>query len=149
MHYTFFFLLLIPFFSNAHPGIGIVKDSHNNIYYTDLAQVWKVSPNGTKTIAVPQVHTHELYMDAKDNLYGQHSLYSGEKTNRWSYYIWRLNATGKLDTILKPTDGFFIEDYSFARDATGAMYWIQQGIPEKIIKTTPDKKKHGTCIWQF
>ncbi|HLA68420.1 MAG TPA: hypothetical protein VJN65_01860 [Bacteroidota bacterium] len=36
----------------AHPGIGIVMDSKGNVYYTDLKRVWKIAPNGQKTIAV-------------------------------------------------------------------------------------------------
>lgn len=31
----------------AHPGIGIVMDSKGNVFYTDLKQVWKISPDGT------------------------------------------------------------------------------------------------------
>lgn len=33
--------LLVSFISEGHPGIGIVKDSKGNIYYTDLAKSGK------------------------------------------------------------------------------------------------------------
>lgn len=135
MESPFFFLPFTQVF--AHPGIGIVADSKGNIYYTDLEHVWKVTPDGTKTIAVLNVHTHELYMNNNDDLFGQHSIYSGEATNRWSHYIWRLRANGILDTIKPLTEGFFIEDYSFARDTAGNMYWVQQGNEDRIMKTTP------------
>jgi len=39
-------LFLISVLGIAHPGIGIVKDSKGNIFYTDLKQVWKISPDG-------------------------------------------------------------------------------------------------------
>jgi hypothetical protein len=138
MKHLFAFLLLLPALSFAHPGIGIVSDSRGNIFYTDLEQVWKVSPDGNKTIAVPGVHTHQLYMDGDDALFGQHSIYSGEATNRWSHCIWRLRADGVLDTVKPNTEGFFIENYSFTRDADGNMYWVQQGKEEHIVKTAPD-----------
>ena len=64
--------------SFAHPGIGIVKDRKGNIYYTDLKQVWKIDKSGTKTMVVNNVHSHELYMDAEDNLYGEHLWYNGK-----------------------------------------------------------------------
>ena len=56
----------------AHPGVGIVNDSKGNIYYTDLKHIWKIDTLGRKSIAVPHVHSHELYMDEHDNLYGEH-----------------------------------------------------------------------------
>jgi len=42
----------------AHPGIGIVKDSRGNIYYTDLSRVWKIGADGKKSAVVNNVHTH-------------------------------------------------------------------------------------------
>ena len=137
MKWSLLFFLLSFMQVFAHPGIGIVNDSRGNIYYTDLEQVWKVAPDGSKTIAVRGVHTHELYMDDNDALFGQHSIYSGEGTNRWFHYIWRLRPNGILDTMKPLTEGFFIENYSFARDAAGNMYWVQQGEKERIVKTTP------------
>src|SRR5688572_33457006 len=84
--FSFFFLLIfwlvVPNKSFSHPGVGIVKDSKNNIYYTDLQYIWKVSPDGKKTAVVSNVHTHELYMDPDDNLYGEHLWYNGERLNR-------------------------------------------------------------------
>ncbi|MEO6584619.1 MAG: hypothetical protein ABIO05_09860, partial [Ferruginibacter sp.] len=66
-------LFLIVFLNMAHayghPGIAIVKDSRGNIFYSDLTQVFKIT-NGKITVVVPNVHTHELYIDAADNLYG-------------------------------------------------------------------------------
>lgn len=130
--------LWIAFVASAHPGIGIVKDSRGNIYYTDLYRVWKIDKYGKKTVAVPVVHTHELYMDKADNLFGEHSLYSGEATNRWSHYVWRLNAAGVLDTAVPHTDGFYIEDFSFVQDEAGAAYWVQHWKEDRLMKTGAD-----------
>jgi hypothetical protein len=129
-----FRLLLILFChitiqSFAHPGIGIVKDNKGFIYYTDLEKVWKVNPKTLhKTVVVPNVHTHELYMDANDNLFGQHSLYSGEQTNRWSHYIWKLSNTGKIETVVPLTDGFYIDNFTFVSDKNGNQYWNQHWV---------------------
>jgi hypothetical protein len=135
-----FFVLIISFFiyqtTNAHPGTGLVQDRKGNIFYTDLEHVWKISPEGIKSIAVKNVHTHHLYMDANYNLYGQHSIYSGEATNKWYHYLWRLNANGSLDTIRGVTEGFYIENFSFTRDENENMYWVKIGNPDKIIRTS-------------
>ena len=133
----FYFLFIISHSLLAHPGIGIVKDSKGNIYYTDLSQVWKITPDGNKTTVVQHVHTHELYMDANDDLYGEHLWYNGESLDTWGHYAWCLRHTGKLDTIIKPTEGF-LTDYSFVRDSTGNMYWVQRFIVSKFKKKTTD-----------
>ena len=73
--------LLICLVAEAHPGIGIVEDSKGNIFYTDLEKVWKISKDGTKKVVVNNVHTHELYIDETDNLFGEHLWYNGDQKN--------------------------------------------------------------------
>ena len=131
----FIFLFLVSFTIAAHPGIGIVKDRKGNIYYTDLAKVWKISLDETKTIVVNGVHTHELYMDEHDNLYGEHLWYNGESRDTWGHYVWCLKNTGELVKEINPTEGF-LTNYSFARDSLGNMYWVERFTSSKIIKKT-------------
>jgi len=109
----------------AHPGVGIVETSRGAIYYTDLKQVWRISPDGAKTIAVPNVHTHELYLDENDNLFGEHLWYNGERLDTWGYYVWKLSAAGKLEKVIPDTEGFR-ETYSFVRDHFGNMFWANR-----------------------
>lgn len=109
--------------ASAHPGIGIVKNSKGEIFYTDTERVWKISSDGkSKTIAIPNVHTHELYMDTHDNLYGEHLWYEGN-TEKWSHYVWKYDARGKFTKVKRDTEGF-LQNYSFVRDNTGAMYML-------------------------
>lgn len=120
----------------AHPGIGIVKDSQGNIYYTDLKYVWKVTKEGDKTIVVRDVHTHELYMDANNNLYGEHLWYNGEAANTWGHYIWRLNSNGSFEILIPSTEGF-PTNYGFTRDGAGNMYWVERFKETRFMKKTP------------
>jgi len=133
------FLLLISYLCQAHPGIGIVKDSKGNIYYTDLKYVWKLSPGGKKEIVVRNVHTHELYIDANDNLYGEHLWYNGEQVKTWGYYVWCLKKSGELIKVVEPTEGFR-NDYSFVKDSSGNMYWIERFTITRFMKKSPDGK---------
>lgn len=126
------FLFLISLFCIAHPGIGIVKDKKGNIYYTDLAKVWKIDLDGNKTIVVSGVHTHELYIDENDNLYGEHLWYNGESQNTWGHYVWCLKNNGKLIKA-NATEGF-LNNYSFARDSSGNMYWVERFTISRIMK---------------
>jgi len=132
------FLFLISFAIAAHPGIGIVKDSRGNIYYTDLKQVWKISLDESKTPVVAGVHTHELYIDENDNLYGEHLWYNGESKDTWGHYVWYLKNTGQLVKEIKPTEGF-LTNYSFVRDSLGNMYWVERFTTTRIMK----KSKSG------
>ena len=130
-------LILISYFGNAHPGVGIVKDSRGNIFYTDLKQVWKIGPDGSRSIAVPRVHTHELYLDQQDNLYGEHLWFNGEQINTWGRYVWRLHPDGKMDTVVASHEGFN-EDFSFNRDLYGNQYQVERDSISRIIKKRPD-----------
>ena len=119
-------ILLLPPKLWSHPGIGIVKDSKGTIYYSDLQQVWKIS-NGSKTIAVPHVHTHELYIDANDNLYGEYQ-FNNEAGDIFYHYLWRLQPNGMLDTILPTQQAFQQIDFSLARDRAGNEYYTKRFI---------------------
>ncbi len=124
--------------TQAHPGVGILEDSKGNVYYTDLEQVWKISPAGIKTVAVPGVHTHELYIDEHDNLYGEHLWYNGEQKNTWGHYVWKLSALGKLEKVIPNTEGF-LENYSFVRDHFGRMYWADRSKPcQTVVRKNAD-----------
>jgi sugar lactone lactonase YvrE len=115
-------------------------DSHGNVYYTDLKQVWRIAPDGTKTVAVPNVHTHELYLDAQDNLYGEHLWYEGDATKKWGHRVWRLSPDRKLIDVIPARSGFRddYEDFSFVRDRAGNMYWAARGEHTVIRMRTPD-----------
>lgn len=123
----------------AHPGVGIVKDSKGNVFYTDLTHVWKIDTQGKKSIAVKNVHTHELFMDESDNLFGEHLWYNGETANTWGYYVWKLSATGSLHKVIPSTTGFR-EDYSFVRDHMGRMYHADRANTcQHLERINPDK----------
>ncbi len=67
------------------------------------------------------VHTHELYLDAAGNLFGEHLWYEGDRTKKWGHRVWRLSASGELSDVIPATEGFLTR-YSFVRDAAGNMY---------------------------
>jgi hypothetical protein len=137
-------LLLMPVVGFAHPGIGIVSDSKGNIYYTDLQNVWKIT-NGKRTIAVRGVHTHELYIDRNDDLYGEHVSGGSDYSSVWYHYQWRLKPDGKLDTVFNEKQAYITIDYSLARDLDGNEYYTKQFIREQdsahIYKKTVDGKE--------
>lgn len=124
----------------AHPGIGIVRDSRGNIFYTDLKQVWKIAPDGTKSIAVRDVHTHELRIDRNDNLFGEHLWYTAGAPNPWSHRVWQRSPDGSVRDIIAARTGFREDhhDFAFEADSTGAMYWADRGATTSIRKRTPD-----------
>jgi hypothetical protein len=130
-------LFLVVASALAHPGIGVVADSRGNVFYTDLHHVWRIAPDGSKSIAVANVHTHELFVDAGDNLYGEHLWYNGEKLDTWGSRVWRRSPEGRVVDIVPAHAGF--NDYSFVRDAAGNSYFAVREKSE-IRERTPAGK---------
>jgi hypothetical protein len=113
-------LLSAPAF--AHPPVSVVVDGSGNVFYSDLVHVWRVSPDGQKSIVVPNAHTHELALDADGNLYGENARFT---LNRPNFTVWRRTPAGRLITVVPRTDGY-LQNYSFARDRAGNMYWVDR-----------------------
>src|SRR5689334_12375605 len=134
-------LCFISVISFAHPGIGIVEDSRGNVFYTDLAKVWKVTPDGKRSIAVANVHTHELFIDEGDNIFGEHLWYNGEAADTWGHYAWKLSKDGQFQKIIPDSEGF-LEDYSFVRDHFGRMYWADRTNKcQHVVRKNSDNTK--------
>jgi hypothetical protein len=131
-------LSLVVSVALAHPGIGLVEDSKGNVFYTDLAKVWKISPDGKKSVALNNVHTHELFLDENDNLFGEHLWYNGEQADTWGHYVWKFTHGGKFQKVIPDTEGF-LSDYSFVRDHFGRMYWADRsGKCQHVVRKNKD-----------
>ena len=132
-----FLSILLPLFAAAHPGTGIVKDSKGNIYYTDLQNVWRLDVSGNKTIAVANVHTHQLFIDNLNQLYGEQSWYEGDATKRFNHFLWKY-SNGILDTVTKTTQAYVSNDFSLIRDNSGAEYFVSYPLQNSIVKKGAD-----------
>lgn len=121
----------------SHPGVGIVEDSNGNVFYTDLKQVWRIAPDGTKSVAVPGVHTHELCIDADDTLYGEHLWYNGDATKTWGHRVWKRTRDGKVSDVIPSSVGL-LDGYSFVRDRAGSMFWADRGATTVIKRRAAD-----------
>ncbi|MEJ2006089.1 MAG: hypothetical protein P8X57_14255 [Cyclobacteriaceae bacterium] len=126
----------------AHPGIGIVSDSEGNVFFTDLEHVWKISTDGELSIAVENVHTHELFIDENDNLYGEHEWYNGERTDTWGNYVWCLKKNGEFEKTIPDVEGF-LENNTLVRDPLGNSYWAEDSSGyDQLRITTVDGKEN-------
>jgi len=113
-------LLACAVTAHAHPGVGIVRNSRGDVFYTDLRHVWRIAPDGKLSIVVRDVHTHELYLDAKGDLFGEHLWYDGRA---WRHRVWRRSAAGRVSEVMGAREGF-LRDMSFARDWQDSHYWV-------------------------
>ena len=120
-------LTLLAVRANAHPSVSVLFDSKGNIYYSDLEKIWRLAPNGALSVVMPNVHSHELYIDAQDNLYGEHLWYEGDATKKWGHYFWRRSPDGRVERVVAAHEPFKNErDPSFVRDRAGNQYWAQR-----------------------
>jgi len=130
---TFLCLFFSTAYVQAHPGIGIVMDSKGNVFYTDLTHVWKIATNGELSIAVKNIHTHELYIDKEDNLYGEHEWYEGEATDKWGNYVWCLTNDGIFNKTIPDVEGF-LDNNTLVRDPEGNTYWAEKSDDQELLK---------------
>jgi hypothetical protein len=111
----------------AHPAIHVVTDAEGAIYYSDTKQVWRIAPGGAKSIAVPNVHTHELWMDPSGTLFGEHLEYHDPPVDgaQWTHRVWKRTPDGRISDVIARRKGFLSEykDFSFHRDERGNLYW--------------------------
>ena len=133
---SYFAVALFAVSAFAHPAVGIVVDARGNVFYSDLTQVLRLAPDGSKTVAVPRVHTHELYLDANGNLFGENAWYNGEQANTWGYSVWMRSPRGVITKVVPDSPGF-LTNYSFVRDRAGNMYFPVREQKE-IRKRSPD-----------
>ncbi len=123
----------------AHPGVGIAMDGRGNVFYTDLQRVWCIAPDGSKSVVVPGVHTHELHVDARGVLFGEHLWYEGERTDRWGHRVWARALDGRITDVVAARRGFLADHGdSLVRNAAGAMFWVDRKAGHVFKRRAPD-----------
>jgi hypothetical protein len=119
----------------AHPPSVLVMDSRGNVYYSDLANVWILRPDGTTEIAVPRVHTHELWLGPENTLYGEDVTNVGDD---YRHRVWKLAPDGGLSGVIPWRSGF--PDYGFSRDSVGLTYVLRRAEPAvEVLDETGDR----------
>jgi len=115
----------------AHPPVSLVLDSRGNIYFSDLENVRILRPDGTVEIAVPGVHTHEMWLGPGDALHGEDVTNVGEA---YRHRVWRLDPDGSVTDVISWRDGYpdDYHDYGFSRDAAGLTYILRRA--ERMIE---------------
>jgi len=134
------FLALLPGTSRAHPGTGIVVDRDGRIYFTDLIRIWKLEPNGRLSVAVPNKHSHLLYLDHRQDLWGEHLTYESGRELWWSS-VWKLARSGAFTEVVPPMQGF-PKIFSPVVDREGNRYFAEvnnnRRETSRIVRKTPE-----------
>jgi len=140
--FGFFLFSLILLSLQAHPGIGLVYDGDQTLYYTDLNHVWELNTKtGEAHIYIENIHTHELALDAEGNLYGEHYWYVESQEQFWNY-IWVKPKDSPLEKIRGDLEGEN-EDFSFVRDSGFASYTIRPNNGRYEIVRTDSVRQHS------
>ena len=148
--------LAAPAAVGAHPPVSVVMDSRGFVYYSDLQNVWKISPTGNRTLAVIGVHTHQLYIDAEDRLYGEDAT-NDDATGRPYHRVWRLDPDGTLTDVIPRRAGYLWDygDFGFVRDRLGVAYILQHsggpalvriGATGRVSRTTLPRSEPGFAL---
>ncbi len=142
--------------TSAHPPASVVMDARGFVYYSDLQNVWRISPTGTRTIAVIGVHTHQLYIDSENRLYGEDAT-NDDATGRPYHRVWRLDPDGTLSDVIPMRAGYLWDygDFGFVRDRMGVAYILQHsggpalvrvGATGRVSRTTLPRPEPGFAL---
>lgn len=144
-------LLLTASSAMAHPAVGIVVDRSGTVFYSDTVQVWAIRPDGTRVVAVPDVHTHELWLDRDGALHGEHLWYEGDATKQWGHRVWRRTSDGRVQDVIPSRRGFLTDhrDFGFQRDSAGAFYWMQGSRPAMLRMRAPSGEVRTLASFDF
>jgi len=140
----------------AHPPVSVVMDSRGFVYYSDLENVWRISPTGTRSLAVIGVHTHQLYVDAEDRLYGEDAT-NDDATGAPYHRVWRLDPDGRLSDVIPRRAGYLwtYGDFGFVHDRMGVAYILQHsggpalvriGGSGRVTRTTLPRPEPGFAL---
>ena len=121
----------------GHPGWGIVINSKGEIFFSDVNRniIWRIDKTGTTTACVRGKHSHDLFIDRLDNLYGVHVEYD-QPNDRWIYQRLTASPDGVV-RVLKATEG---TAYLTVHDDNGNEYLNASHAHKRearILKVTP------------
>lgn len=88
--------------ANAHPPTGIVVDSRGRVFYSDLSRVWMIDGDADPVVVVDRTHTHELWLDSADGVWGEDVPNEGD---RYWHRIWVRRVDGTVENVRPLTDG--------------------------------------------
>jgi hypothetical protein len=121
----------------AHPSTGIVITASGEVFYSDLEQVWRVLPDGRKTVAVRNVHAHELALE-DGAVIGEDTEWLGG--DRYRHRIFKFER-GRVSDVVPWTNGFY-RAYGLTRDGAGARYSVDC-TPQPNRRCTIRKRDRG------
>ena len=129
--------LLSPLNLLAGPGTGLCIDSRGNVYFSDFEEVVKIDPQGRISRFVTNHPSHELALDAKDNLYGRDNHFDN-RTGTYTPAYWRATPDGHVSTVTRE-EGDRVFD---AHDAEGNRYALHTSNRRNWIeRVSPDGKR--------
>jgi hypothetical protein len=105
----------------AHPSVSLVVTPDGLVYFSDLRRIWVLDPDGSFRVAVPGVHTHEIWLGPDGSVYGEDVQNEGET---YRSRTWRLTPDGRLEDVAGWRPGHPRDiGYSLAAPAGDGLYW--------------------------
>lgn len=113
--------LFLSLSASAHPSVGLVITPNGDVFYSDLERVWRVTPNGQKSVAIPDIHAHELGLENGAVVADDTEWLGGD---RYRHRVVRRAADGRLTDVV-PWTNRFERHYGLTRDDAGSQYWVE------------------------
>jgi hypothetical protein len=117
----------------AHPAWGILVNRQGEIYFADVQRnrVWLITTRGTLIPVLSGKHSHALWLDQADNVFGEHVWL---EDGHWRSSHWQLTGKEQLIELgAPPAPGAVL-----LRDETDNIFIVESTAEQlRLLKRTP------------
>jgi sugar lactone lactonase YvrE len=137
-------MALVALAAWAHPPLSIVVDEQGRVFYSDLRKVWVQEKDGSRRVAVPDVHNHELRLSEDGSVLGEDVANVGERYRR---RVWRRSPEGTVSNARPWREGHPSDhgDISSSMDSKGRTYVLRHA-ERRLDILAEDGTRHSVPI---
>lgn len=115
-------ILLLTSVADAHEGWGVAVHEQLGVVVSDIPGnvVWRVVGRRFEPL-IRDVHSHELVVGSDGAIYGTNPEPAGNLSS-----VWRIDGTGNVSYVLRPSADLLLGLQSFLITSTGAIYSVNK-----------------------
>jgi hypothetical protein len=120
----------------AHPAWGIQMNRQGELYFADVQRdrIWLINGRGTLIPVLNDKHSHDLWLDQSDNVFGEHVSFDAAH-NQWRTSRWQLSINEQLTELGAPP----VPGLSLFHDAAGNTFVVESTEQQvRLLRRAPD-----------
>lgn len=120
----------------AHPAWGIQMNRQGELYFADVQRdrIWLINNRGSLIPVLLGKHSHDLWLDQNDSVFGEHLTYE-PASQQWRSTRWQLSINEQLTEMGAPP----VAGLSLLHDAVGNFFVVEKTDEQlRLLKRAPD-----------